>query len=71
MSTIQVNRQCTKEVTKRGQAELSGWRRVTGVICDRRIPSKVEGKINKMVWRPAIVYGLETVTLTKRREAEM
>lgn len=42
------------------------WRRVSRVICDR-----VKENIHKMVVRPAILYGLETVALTKKSEAEL
>lgn len=35
-STIQGNGQCTREL-KRVQAGWSRWRRVSGLICDRRI----------------------------------
>ena len=42
-----------------------------GVICDRNVPARVKGKVYKMAVRPAMVYGLETVALTKRQEAEM
>ena len=43
-----------------------------GVICDRRVPARVKGKVyNKVAVRPAMVYGLDTVALTKRQEAEM
>ena len=42
-----------------------------GVICDRRVPARVKGKVYKVAVRPAMLYGLETVALTKRQEAEM
>ena len=56
---------------KRVQAGWSGWRRVSGVICDRRVSARVKGKVYKMVVRPAMLYGLEAVALTKRQEAEL
>ena len=43
----------------------------SGVICDRRVPARVKGKVYKVAVRPAMLYGLETVALTKRQEAEM
>ena len=42
-----------------------------GVICDRRVPARVKGQVYKVAVRPAMLYGLETVALTKRQEAEM
>ena len=44
---------------------------MSGVICDWRVPARVKGKVYKVAVRPAMLYGLETVTLTKRQEAEM
>lgn len=37
------------------------------MICDRR----VEGQVSKMVARPAKMYGLETMVLTRRQVAEL
>ena len=56
---------------ERVQAGWNGWRRIPGVICDRRVPARVKGKVYKLAVRPAMLYGLETVVLTKRQEAEM
>ena len=53
------------------QAGWNGWRRMSGVICDRRVPARVKGKVYRVAVRPAMLYGLETVALTKRQEAEM
>ena len=36
-----------------------------------RIPARVKGKVYKLAVRPAMLYGLETVALMKRQEAEM
>ena len=41
------------------------------VICDRRVSARVKGKVYRVAVRPAMVYRLEMVALTKRREAEM
>ena len=56
---------------KRVQAGWNGWRRMSGVICDRRVPARVKGKVYKVAVRPAMLYWLEIVALTKRQEAEM
>ena len=70
-STVQSNGECGREVKKRVQAGWNGWRRMSGVICDRRVPARVKGKVYKVAVRPAMVYGLETVALPKRQEADM
>ena len=53
------------------QAGWNGWRKVSGVICDRRLPAKVKGKVYSSVVRPAMIYGLETVAVTKKQVEEM
>ena len=70
-STVHQTGDCTKEVKKRIQAGWCSWRKVTGVLCDKRISAKVKGKIYKTVVRPAMLYGLETAALTKRHESEI
>ena len=67
-STVQSNGECGREVKKRVQAGWNGWRRMSGVICDRIVPGRLKGKMYKVVVRPAMLYGLETVALTKRQE---
>ncbi|KAL1257192.1 hypothetical protein QQF64_012737 [Cirrhinus molitorella] len=71
VSRIQCNGECGKEVKKRVQAGWNGWRKVSGVLCDRKIPARIKGKVYKTVVRPAILYGLETVPLRKRQESEL
>ena len=65
-STVQESGDCEREVKKRVQAGCNGWRRVSGVICDRRLPAKVKGKVYSSMVRPAMVYGFETVAVTKK-----
>ena len=67
-STVQ---ESEREVKKRLQAGWNGWRRVSGVICDRRLPARVKGKVYSSVIRPRMVYGLKTVAITKKQVEEM
>ena len=53
-STVQENGSCEREVKKRVQVGSNGWRKVSGVICDRRLPARVKGKVYSSVVRPAI-----------------
>ena len=69
--TVQENRSCDREVKKIVQAGGNGWRKVSGVICDRRLPARVKGKVYSSVVRPKMVYGLETVAVTKKQVEEM
>ena len=38
---------------KRVQGGWNGWRRMSGVICDRRVPATVKGKVYKVAVRLA------------------
>ncbi|KAK3507796.1 hypothetical protein QTP70_000404 [Hemibagrus guttatus] len=70
-STVQSNGECGKEVKKRVQAGWNGWRKVLGVLCDRKISARIKGKVYRTEVRPAMLYGLETVSLRKRQESEL
>ena len=70
-SMVQESGGCKREVKERVQPGWNGWRRISGVICDRRLPAKVKRKVYSSVVRPAMVYGLETVVVTKKQVEEM
>ncbi|KAK3568429.1 hypothetical protein QTP86_006942 [Hemibagrus guttatus] len=70
-STVQSNGECGKEVKKRVQAGWNGWRKVWGVLCERKISVRIKGKVYRTVVRAAMLYGLETVSLRKRQESEL
>ena len=70
-STVQESGSCEREVKRRVQAGWNRWRKVSGVICDTRLPARVKGKVYGSVVRPAMVYGLETVAVTKKQVEEM
>ena len=70
-STVQESGSSKREVKKRVQAGWNGWRRVSGVTCDRRLPARVKGKAYSLVVRLAMVYELETVAVTKKQVKEM
>ncbi|KAK3522406.1 hypothetical protein QTP86_009978 [Hemibagrus guttatus] len=70
-STVQSNGECGKEVKKRVHAGWNGWRKVSGVLCDRKISARIKGKVYRTMVRPAMLHGLETVSLRKRQESEL
>ncbi|KAK3563902.1 hypothetical protein QTP86_004850 [Hemibagrus guttatus] len=70
-SIVQSNGECGKEVKKRVQAGWNVWKKVSGVLCDRKISARIKGKVYRTVVRPAMLYGLETVSLRKRQESEL
>ena len=69
-STVQESGGCEREVKRKVQAEQNGRRKLSVVICDRRLPARVKGKVYSSVVRPAMVYGLETVEVTKKQVEE-
>ena len=42
------------EITQRVTAAWINWKRCSGVMCDRRMPVKLKGKVYKTVVRPAL-----------------
>ena len=55
-TTMVSNGEYSRLVKNRIQAGWSSWRRVSEVICDRRVPAKVKGKVYKTVVKPSILY---------------
>ena len=45
--------------------------RCSGVVCDRRMPVKLNGKVYKTVVRPALLYGAETWATMRGQEARL
>ena len=70
-STIQESGGCEREIKRRVQAGWNGWKKVSEVICDKRLPTRVKGKVYSSVVKRVIVYGLETVAVTKNQVEEM
>ena len=70
-STVQGDGGCDAELKRRIQAGWNSWRKVTGVMCDKRISGRVKGKVYTTVVRPAIMYSLETAAVTKTQEREL
>ena len=70
-SIVQESGSCEREIKKRVQTRWNGWRRVSGVICDRRLPAKVKRKVYSSVVGPTMVYGRKTVAVTKKQMEEM
>ena len=68
---VQESGSCEREVKWRVQAEWNRWKKVSGVICYRRLPARVKGKVYSLVVRSAMVYGLETVAVTKKQVEKM
>ena len=59
------------EVKQIVQSGLKNWKRVSGVLCDRRMNVKIKGKVYRTVVRPALMYGAETWALKKAQEKKL
>ena len=44
-STVSSDGRCEEEVTRRIQAEWMSWRKVCGVLCDRKLSARIKGKM--------------------------
>ena len=53
------------EIDSRIQAGWCSWRKTSGVLCDSKIPIRLKGKVYWTVVRPALLYGTETLAVTK------
>ena len=70
-SMVRESGSCQREVKRRVQAGCNRWRKVSGVICDRRLPARVKGKMYSSVVRPAMVYGVKMMVVTKKQVEEV
>ena len=70
-STVSNDGRCEEEVRRRIQEEWMTWRKVSGVLCDRKLSAKVKGKMYKSVVGPTMLYGMETVAVTERQMEKM
>ena len=64
-STIQADGGIDREIAKRIQAGWGAWKRITGVMCDRKVSGTVKGQLYKTKVRPAMMYGIETLAFYK------
>ena len=55
------------EITNRVGAGWRNCKKCCGVLCDRRMPVKLKGKVYTTVINPEMLYGAETWATTKRQ----
>ena len=48
-----------RDVELRMQAAWSSWRKLTGVLFDRKIPLRLKAKVYEAIIRPSLTYGSE------------
>ena len=51
--------------------ELAAWRRVEGIMWDRKLKKQLKGKVLEACVVPACIYGLGTLALTERQEEKI
>ena len=59
------------EIEKRIQAGWMNRRRLSGVLCDRRISVRKKGEVFKVAMRPAMTYGAEMWNIKKAQEKKL
>ena len=62
--------ECGKELKKCVQAGWNGSRKMSGVMCHKKVSSRIKRKVYSTVVRATMLYDLETVALRERQEAE-
>ena len=63
-STLHSDGGMSTEINKSTQCGWNNWRNMSRVLCDKRIPPHVKGSIHKVIIQPAMLYGMETVSVT-------
>ena len=59
-STIDRRGGASKDVENRVAKAWSKWRELSGVICDKKVPTKLKILIYQTVIQPTLLYGCET-----------
>ena len=55
-STVESAGGVDSEVNRRIQAGWNNWRKMSCILCDKKVPSRVKGKILKTVVQPAMLF---------------
>ena len=70
-ATLAENGDLDAEMAHRIQSGWKNWKRVSGIMCDRRICLRVKGNVYNTVVRPAMLYGAETWAVKKAQEKKL
>jgi hypothetical protein len=65
-SMQQKNGDIDEDVRHRISTGWLKWRQASGILCDKKVPQKLKGKLYRMAIRPTMLYGAECWP-TKRR----
>ena len=61
----------SKDAENRVANAWSKWRELDGVICDKKVPTKLKILIYQTVIRPTLLYGCETWPMSVKDERRM
>ncbi|XP_071694390.1 uncharacterized protein [Rutidosis leptorrhynchoides] len=70
-SVLHKSGRINEDVSYRIKVGWLKWRAATGVLCDKKIPLKLKGKLFKVAIRPVMLYGSECWPMTKAQERRM
>ena len=62
--TLQSDGDINTDVNQRAQCGWNNWRNMAGVLCNKKVPPHEKGNIHKIIVQPAMLYGMETVSVT-------
>ncbi|XP_042873244.1 uncharacterized protein LOC122253897 [Penaeus japonicus] len=66
--TVQADGGSKKEVAKRIQAGWGAWKKITGLMCDRKVPEMARERMYKTMVRPTMMYGMDAMAITRKQE---
>ena len=70
-ATLAENGDLDTEMTHRIQSGWKNWKRISEILCDRRISLRSKVKVYKTVVRLAMMYGAETWAMQKAQEKKL
>ena len=70
-STMSEEGDLEAEITHRVQQGWRNWKKVSGVLCDKRIGVKLKGKVYKTVVKPAMLYSAESWAVKRTHEQKL
>ena len=56
-SIIHENGEIDEDINQRIKIGWQKWKKASGVLCNKRIPLKLKGRVYRMVVRPTLLYG--------------
>jgi len=70
-SLVQNDGEIEAGVSHRIQAGWLKWRKASCVLCDKKVPLKLKGKLYRTAVRPALLYGTECWAVKSQHENQV